>query len=158
MNMMKDRIKQLMISQHMTQQGFADFIGIASATLSNILNGKSNPTLNIVDAIKNKLPSINITWLLYGEGEMFNDQPQGLAAGSPDEGHHSNNIQTDMFANATSPTPQGGSQKGYPQGGRFAPSNDSLEKVKIIDKPQKHITEIRIFFDDQTYESFVPKK
>ena len=30
--------------------------------------------------------------------------------------------------------------------------------VKYIDKPQRNITEIRIFFDDQTWETFVPKK
>ena len=31
-------------------------------------------------------------------------------------------------------------------------------EVKYIDKPQRNITEIRIFFDDQTWETFVPKK
>lgn len=31
-------------------------------------------------------------------------------------------------------------------------------EVKYIDKPQRKITEIRIFFDDQTWETFVPKK
>lgn len=30
-------------------------------------------------------------------------------------------------------------------------------EVKYIDKPQRKITEIRIFYDDQTWESFVPK-
>ena len=30
--------------------------------------------------------------------------------------------------------------------------------VKNIDKPQRKITEIRIFFDDQTWETFLPKK
>jgi hypothetical protein len=31
-------------------------------------------------------------------------------------------------------------------------------EVKYSDKPQRQITEIRIFFDDQTWETFVPKK
>ena len=30
--------------------------------------------------------------------------------------------------------------------------------VKIIDKPIRQITEIRIFYNDQTWETFVPKK
>jgi len=34
----------------------------------------------------------------------------------------------------------------------------SRTEVKYIDKPQRRITEIRIFFDDQTWETFVPKK
>ena len=36
---MKDRIRQLMESQHMTQQTFSDFIGISSASLSKVWTG-----------------------------------------------------------------------------------------------------------------------
>ena len=38
--------------------------------------------------------------------------------------------------------------------------NASKERVVIkeVEKPQRQITEIRIFFDDQTWETFVPKK
>ena len=32
------------------------------------------------------------------------------------------------------------------------------EVVKYVDKPQRKITEIRIFFDDNTYETFRPEK
>ena len=38
---MKDRIRQIMESQHMTQQVFADFIGLAPATLSSIYNERT---------------------------------------------------------------------------------------------------------------------
>ena len=32
------------------------------------------------------------------------------------------------------------------------------EEVKIPDKPQRRVTEIRVYYDDQTWESFVPSK
>lgn len=48
---MKDRIRQLMEDQHLTQQNFAQMIGISTATLSNIFNGKTNPSLSIVECI-----------------------------------------------------------------------------------------------------------
>ena len=32
----------------------------------------------------------------------------------------------------------------------------NMQGVKIIDKPSRKIKEIRVFFDDGTYESFVP--
>ena len=48
---MKDRIRQLMEAQHMNQQTFATFTGIATASLSSIFNGRARPTLNHVDAI-----------------------------------------------------------------------------------------------------------
>ena len=49
---MKDRIRQIMESQHMTQQVFADFIGLAPATLSSIYNERTRPTLGVVEAIR----------------------------------------------------------------------------------------------------------
>lgn len=52
---MKDRIKRLMESQHMTQQDFADYIGISSASLSSIFTGRTKPTLNTVEAIKENI-------------------------------------------------------------------------------------------------------
>ena len=32
------------------------------------------------------------------------------------------------------------------------------EEVKIVDKPMRKVTEIRVYYDDQTWESFVPSK
>ena len=58
----------------MTQQTFADFIGISSASLSSIFTGRTKPTLNTVEAIKSKFTKINLDWLLYGQGPMFKDQ------------------------------------------------------------------------------------
>ena len=68
---MKDRIRQIMESQHMTQQLFADYIGQSPATLSSIFNGRTRPTLNIVEAIKKKIPHINTDWLMFGSGDMY---------------------------------------------------------------------------------------
>ena len=70
---MKDRIRKVMESQHMTQQVFAEFIQIAPATLSSIFTGRTRPTLAIVEAIKNKIPKISTDWLLFGIGDMYED-------------------------------------------------------------------------------------
>jgi hypothetical protein len=32
------------------------------------------------------------------------------------------------------------------------------EDAKIIDKPQRKVIEIRVFYDDQTWDTFVPVK
>ena len=72
---MKDRIRQIMEAKHMTQQVFAQFIDMSPASLSSIFNGRTKPTLNIVEAIKKKIPEINIDWLLFGSGEMYGGVP-----------------------------------------------------------------------------------
>ena len=38
------------------------------------------------------------------------------------------------------------------------PSGLPQNQVKYIDRPQRKITEMRIFYDDQTWETFTPKK
>ena len=63
---MKDRIRQIMEDQHLTQQSFAQMTQISTPTLSNILTGKSRATLNTVELIKRKFPLISLDWLLYG--------------------------------------------------------------------------------------------
>lgn len=153
---MKDRIKQLMESQHMTQQTFADFIGISSASLSSIFTGRTKPTLNTVEAIRSKFSTISLDWLLYGTGNMFNDVselPSGsVAAASPQ-------VSNDLFSNDTVPTLPFQEANTVPSPTLQTPiQNHPILSTKIINKKERNITEIRIFFDDQTWETFVPKK
>ena len=68
---MKERIKEVMESQHMTQQVFAQFIEMSPASLSSIFTGRTRPTINIVEAIKRKIPNLNTDWLMFGIGEMY---------------------------------------------------------------------------------------
>ena len=154
---MKDRIRRIMESQHMTQQVFAQFIKISPATLSGIFNGRTNPSLNIVEAIKNSLPSISTDWLLFGNGPMYLDVSKvesfASAGGSADSQEPLLDFET------PSTTPSISSQVGgFVQGVNSTPKNMEQFVVKNIDKPQRKITEIRIFFDDQTWETFLPKK
>ena len=86
---MKDRIKQIMEAQRLTQQEFANTLELSPATLSSIFNGRTNPTLNIVDAIKKKFPAISTDWLMFGSGSMYGDHSGDIAQGhdsAPDGG------------------------------------------------------------------------
>ena len=68
---MKERIKQLMEAQHMNQQTFSKMTGISTASLSSIFNGRTNPTLMHVDAIRNKFPKIREDKALRWLGGLF---------------------------------------------------------------------------------------
>ena len=167
---MKDRIRQIMESQHMTQQVFADFIGLAPATLSSIYNERTRPTLSVVEAIKKKIPNISTDWLMFGSGEMYVASPASstspTSAGSMfsanDGGTNGAQIvQNPMldFDQPQSPNPQQGPQAPYYINSvKSTPSNIERTEVKIIDKPQRKVKEIRVFYDDQTWETFVPEK
>ena len=70
LTVMKDRIRQIMESLHMSQQVFAQFIEMSPASLSGIFTERTRPTLNTVEAIKKKIPNINTDWLMFGSGSM----------------------------------------------------------------------------------------
>ena len=152
---MKDRIRQIMESQHMTQQVFADFIGIAPATLSGIFTERTKPTINTVEAIKKKLPNLSTDWLMFGRGPMYTDEISSEEKNqSPDSTPKSMEPQLDFDSSPTSVAPK---EQDRPIG-QYLPKNAEAFVLKNIDKKPRQITEIRIFFDDQTWESFVPKK
>lgn len=141
----------------MTQQVFAQFIKISPATLSGIFNGRTNPSLNIVEAIKNSLPSISTDWLLFGNGPMYIDVSKGESVASAGGSADSKEALLDFETPSTAPS-IASQTGGFVQGVNSTPKNMEQFVMKNIDKPQRKITEIRIFFDDQTWETFLPKK
>lgn len=154
---MKDRIRLVMEEQHMSQQVFADFVGLSAATLSSIFNGRTRPTLNIVEAIKKKIPVINTDWLLMGIGDMHigaSSEPvdSSLSATStPSE-------PTLDFDSAVQDRAEPAYQHSYSHGVKSTRLDFSACDKKNIDRQPRKVTEIRVYYDDQTYETFVPAK
>ena len=167
MQEMKDRIKKIMELQHVTQQEFADKLNIAPATLSSIFTGRTRPTLAIVDAIKTRYPQISTDWLMFGKGNMLESGVSGgdnvgsdsqVEAGClqvVDDNMQAadNNVQVHESASRDNIQPAVVTEQ---------PVCKSRETVAVEVKKcdtirQRHISEIRIFYDDQTWETFVPK-
>lgn len=144
-----------MESQHLSQKAFAQSTGISEGTLSGMLNDRTRPTLQIVESIHNRFPNISLEWLLYGNGPM--EKPaSGSKAGEGLDNEPSN------AQGAISQQPASSTLFGAQQAARISSvgqtvGNAPKEVVKYIDKPARKITEIRVFYDDQTWESFSPK-
>ena len=141
----------------MTQQVFADYIGLAPATLSSIFNGRTRPTLNVVEAVKKKIPNISTDWLMFGSGDMYLAE-NTPADTTPQEMVYGQQSMLD-FDQSPSPTPQNVTQT--PQNFNSVRNTHSeivREDLKTIDKPQRRVLEIRVFYDDQTWETFIPSK
>lgn len=186
-SLMKDRIKEIMESQHMNQNVFAQFVGLSPATLSGIFTGRTRPTINIIESIKKRMPTINIDWLMFGTGDMYvhnqasNDegqsrQPSNYAepmlafdevADDVQNRYVDETIGDDLQTSSMAPV----ASQVAPVASQMPPRHHTTtrqsmvnirpgiarEEVKIIEK-QRKITEIRIYFDDLTYETFVPSQ
>ena len=59
---MKDRILEIIKREHLSNADFADKIGISPATVSSILNGRNNPSLDV------SLKSIKLIQILIWNG------------------------------------------------------------------------------------------
>ena len=148
----------------MTQSEFADYIELAPATLSSIFNGRTRPTLNVVEALKKKIPNINMEWLLFGLGDMYQSDSTPSEPTLPQDHQGADlrhQIQSPMldFDAAPQNPPQNVSSPTY-NSNSVRPTRLDLvrEEIKTFDKPQRRVLEIRVFYDDQTWETFIPAK
>lgn len=71
---MKDRIKKLRKSLDMTQQEFADKIGVKRNTIGQYEIGRNEPIDAVVNLICREF-NVNEEWLRTGNGEMFRLKP-----------------------------------------------------------------------------------
>ena len=69
---MKDRIKQLRKELKLTQQGFADRIGVKQNTVATYEIGRNPPNDTVINLICREF-DVNENWLRTGEGEMFRE-------------------------------------------------------------------------------------
>ena len=68
---MKDRIKKIQEYSGLSLGVFASRTGIKAASLSHILNGRNNPSLDVVMKIHETFPEVSWEWMLYGTGSML---------------------------------------------------------------------------------------
>ena len=148
---MKDRIKQIMENEHLTPARFADKLQINRAIISHILNGRNNPSLDVVTRILDDMPHINPEWLLKGTGSMYkegfmaepsSDEPDLFRQHVMKTGRESDNAEKPRETDVKSPA----------SSVQFA-ENKSTDDVKAVDKK---ITQIIIYYSDHTFETFSP--
>lgn len=154
MNVMsiKDRFKMIMDREKLTAGAFAENIGVAQATISHILGPRNKyPSTEIILRLHERYKDINLEWLLTGDGNMnnspdstsgfdyplFADNPENLSNG-PKE------IENRKETALESP--------------QIAAKEIVKQEIVYKERPPRRITEIRIFFDDNTYETFKPEK
>ena len=153
---MKERITQIMQKEEMTAAQFAEKIGLSPSSLSHILNGRNNPSLDVVMKIHKACSYVNLPWLIYGEGEM-----EGQPEVPQSEGLGVSGIS--LFDESAFFTPEGTDERENrkemaSKSPVFTPKEIVREEIKYVEKPARKITEIRIFFDNGTYETFRPEK
>ncbi len=148
---MKDRIKKIMDNEDLTPARFADNLQINRAVISHILNGRNNPSLDVVMKILSEMDYINSDWLLNGTGSMYRD---GYIPSK------NQNKQSLFDVDATDVETNQGAFKNHKekQVEHVNIETNTIDKQDVIDtnSMNRKIKEIIIYYTDNTFESFIP--
>jgi transcriptional regulator with XRE-family HTH domain len=162
----KDRIRLIMEKENMIAGIFADSIGVQQSTLSHVINGRNRPSLDVVMKVHQKYDYVNLEWLLYGTGEMMNKHvstPKASIFSTTTNSPYSDRNSPSLFGQNQEKTDV---EPDYSKNRKEIPLESPvidtkptvIQEIKYIERPLRKITEIRIFFDDNTYETFKSEK
>ena len=62
-----DRIKKIISDNWLTSSSFADKIGVPRSSISHVLSGRNNPSLNLIIKILQSFDEISANYLLSGD-------------------------------------------------------------------------------------------
>ena len=148
---MKDRIKEIMDNANLTPAKFADQLQINRAVVSHILNGRNNPSLDVVTKILSEMNYINSDWLLNGTGEMYKD---GFT--SPVD-QNDRSLFNAGAANVTDSETHSEYAKETASKSQSLTGNPSdNQDVSYSPSSTRKVRQIIIYYTDNTFETFTP--
>ena len=147
---MKDRIKQVMENENLTSAQFADKLQINRAVISHILNGRNNPSLDVVTKILSEMDYISSDWLLSGKGEMYKTE-------EVDRSVSARNL--DLFTQGSvnevrDPKKPQNSTETVVKREEIASNMAESKPVEIIKTVDRKVTQVIIYYSDNTFEVF----
>ncbi|HHT61117.1 MAG: helix-turn-helix transcriptional regulator [Paludibacteraceae bacterium] len=136
-----EKIVKLLERENLTAKQCADIIGITRSSMSHIINGRNNPSLDVMRKILENFPNINPEWLILGKGEMYRQKSNPREPGLFD-----NIIETNSLSD--------GNNEKQPQKAtdeNISTVNSDRETISV---GYQNIKSIIVFFSDNTYEEF----
>ena len=124
----KERIESVIKSLGLTARQFAAEIRVQPGTISNMMAGRNNPSLEVMKRIMERYPTLNPEWLIAGRGDMWRTVP-GEQAGLFDQ---------------LPPDPKDKAARAAQK-----------EEPQVIAAPPKQIKNIVVYYTDGTYQEFV---
>lgn len=123
----KERIESLMKSLGLNARQFAAEIRVQPGTISNMMAGRNNPSLDVMKRIMERYPTLNPEWLIAGRGEVWRTEP-GQEPGLFD---------------GMAPDPKEKKVR-----------NTQKEEPQTPAAPPKQIKNIVVYYTDGTYQEF----
>lgn len=126
----RERIEKVKDALGLTARQFAAEIRVQPGTISNMMAGRNNPSLEVMKRIMERYPTLNPEWLIAGRGDMWRSVP-GKDAGLFD---------------ILPPDPKEKTVR-----------TAQKEEPQVVAAPPKQISRIVVYYTDNTFEEFYGK-
>jgi transcriptional regulator with XRE-family HTH domain len=144
---------------------FADTIGVKRASVSHILSGRNNPSLDFVQKILAKYPALNPDWILSGSGNIWRE-------GEMLDNVTNNNITTKSreapkLAHLFKDTEEQKSFSTKTLASKSVDTRQKTDRIESKEKPKeipakeepssksgKKVVKVIILYNDNTFEAF----
>lgn len=130
----RERLLQVIEAEKMNAKQFAEEVGIQAGTLSNIISGRNNPSLDVMKRVLNRFRTLSSDWLILGVGSMY--RPHGELP---------SNVIFDI-------KPQENAEKPAVSEPVAEPTKAVEASPSIPLSAQKLVSKIVIFYNDGTFE------
>ena len=132
----KDRIEALIRHEGLSLSQFANEINIQGSTLSHIMSGRNNPSLDVMKRILERFPNINPDWLIFGKEPRFRQISQSHEMPSLFD-------EPELSASSVASSVQ------VPE--PLSISTEMKEEKSVV-QSSRTITRVLIFYSDNTFE------
>ena len=158
----KERIEKIMQIEEMSAAIFANEIGIQGSTLSHILNGRNNPSLDVLKKILNRFRTISSDWLILGIGSMYRAEKQSQTPTLFDNFDESrsrsvvsntNEVEKSESLFSTNQQKKGSSGEVVSQ----AVQNSLKNIIPVSEVTSKSVRKIIVYYTDNTFQEFETK-
>ena len=153
---MKDRLRQFLAAENISQAQFADTINVVRASVSHILAGRNNPSFDFINALMLNYPRLNVEWLMFGKGKMYKDSPSVDPVPVIEEPKRTTAPQDLLFPEFDEePAPEVPEIKEtaqQPENKPFSFDINTLINTAQVVKNQRKVAKIIVLFDDGSYQ------
>ena len=129
---MKERIQEIIHNERLTSTRFADLIGVQRSSISHVISGRNNPSLDFMQKVLQKFNYVNPEWLLFGTGEMIRKEFAANAKAKPEIAESEQQQEKSVHFEAIKTTPK-------------------------MQDSGKRIHKIVVFYSDNTFDEYAPR-
>lgn len=140
-----ERIQYIIDQEQVSQADFAREAGINTSTLSHVLTGRNKASLSVLRKVIAAYPKYNPSWIMTGAGDILVDVGQLPASLFQGEAPHSD---TNTLTHPKAPIPSLETS---------AQVANNYASPLLPPKPPRKVTKIIIYYDDNTFETFMPE-